>query len=354
MTRAEAQQRADRIRAYNEEAEALEREGILRIAPDQKDAIRAHHRAILAQLASEFDVDRTAAQHQLSLGMRIVSLLGAIALTAAVVLFFLRIWGFIPTAAQVAIVSLAPILLLAAASFAAQMERTLYFTYLLAILAFACFILDVSVVGAIFNTRPSAQPLLVWGAFALALAYAWELRLLLAIGAAMVVGWFATTWVSMWGHPFDIALERPETLLLPSLALAWFSGAGVNARRTGFPAALRLVSLSILFFAVLVLGEEGHLSYVRASDAVIEHTYQVVGFLLASAAIAVGIRRRWTDTMNLGAIFFAILLFFRYVDWFWDWMPKYAFFLVVGATAVGFMVLLRRLRDRSAPIGAAS
>jgi hypothetical protein len=126
---------------------------------------------LLAQLASQFDVDRSDAQHQLSLGMRIVSLLGAIALSAAVVLFFLRIWGFVPPAAQIAIVSVAPVVLVAAASFAARVEKTRYFTSLLAILAFACFVLDVSVVGAIFNSKPSAQPFLVWGAFALALAY---------------------------------------------------------------------------------------------------------------------------------------------------------------------------------------
>jgi uncharacterized membrane protein len=354
MTREEAQRRANRIRAFNEEAAALERDGILRLTPDARAAIRAYHDGLLAELARQFDVDRTDAQHQLSLGMRIVSLLGALALTAAVVLLFLRIWGFIPTAAQVAVVSVAPIVLVVAASVAARLERTLYFTYLLAILAFACFILDVSVVGAIFNARPSAQPFLVWGAFALALAYTWELRILLAIGTAMVVGWSAASWVSVWGHPFDLALERPETLILPALAVTWWSGAAVNRRRGGFPQALRLVGLAIVFVAVLVLGEEGQLSYVRADRIAIEHSYQLIGFVVAGVAIGYGIRRRWTETMNAGAIFFGILLFLRYVDWFWNWMPKYAFFLVVGATAVAFMVVLRRLRNRSLIAGATS
>jgi len=40
----------------------------------------------------------------------------------------------------------------------------------------------------------------------------------------------------------------------------------------------------------------------------------------------------------------ALLLLFRMVDWFWDWIPKWFFFLVVGAIAFGALLLLRRLR----------
>jgi len=39
-----------------------------------------------------------------------------------------------------------------------------------------------------------------------------------------------------------------------------------------------------------------------------------------------------------------VLLLLRFVDWWWDVMPKYLFFLIVGLTAIAMMVVLRRLR----------
>ena len=60
--------------------------------------------------------------------------------------------------------------------------------------------------------------------------------------------------------------------------------------------------------------------------------------------LTAGIRRRWTETVNLGAGFFGLLLLLRYVDWWWDLMPKYLFFLIVGGTAIALMLVLRRFR----------
>jgi uncharacterized membrane protein len=40
----------------------------------------------------------------------------------------------------------------------------------------------------------------------------------------------------------------------------------------------------------------------------------------------------------------ALLLFLRSVDWFWDMIPKWLFFLLVGALAFGALLVLRRLR----------
>jgi uncharacterized membrane protein len=78
----------------------------------------------------------------------------------------------------------------------------------------------------------------------------------------------------------------------------------------------------------------------------IEVVYQVTGFLLAAAAIAEGVRRRWTEVLNLSAAFFAVLLFLRYVDWWWDWMPRWTFFLLVAVTAIAALLALRKLRAR--------
>jgi hypothetical protein len=50
--------------------------------------------------------------------------------------------------------------------------------------AFACFVLNIAMLGSIFNITPSDKALLVWAALAFLLAYVFDLRLLL--GAAIV------------------------------------------------------------------------------------------------------------------------------------------------------------------------
>jgi len=186
-TRAEAQRRADRIAAFREELADLEREGVLRLDEGDRRRLDAHHGALLDRLAARFDVDRSERERRMSLGMRVATLLGAVTLSAAVVFFFYRIWGLLATPAQVAALTAAPLLLLAATEFAARRERTLYVASIMAVTATAAFILDVSVVGAIFNMRPSPLAFALWAAFALLVAYRFGLRVLLAAGLAMAM-----------------------------------------------------------------------------------------------------------------------------------------------------------------------
>jgi uncharacterized membrane protein len=77
---------------------------------------------------------------------------------------------------------------------------------------------------------------------------------------------------------------------------------------------------------------------------VIEVLYQVAGFALAAAAIAWGIRRGLKHVVSTGSTFFVVFLYTKLFDWWWDWMPKYLFFLVLGLVALGFMLVLKRLR----------
>src|SRR4029453_9666173 len=200
------------------------------------------------------------------------------------------------------------------------------------------------VVGTILNARPSPQPFLVWSAFALALAYAWDLRLLLATGALCAIAFFSTSIVTWYGLPLDTVLERPESALLPAALVVLFAQADVNRKRYGFSQALRLAGLAPLAFTVLILGEAGTMSQLPLRTKTVEHIYQLAGFALAAGMLTMGIRRRWTETVNLGAAFLGFLLLLRYIDWWWDLMPKYVFFLIVGATASALMFVLRRLR----------
>lgn len=348
ITREQAQKRVDRINEFRAELADAERDGALSLTDDQRTRLTSYHEALLTALAQRFEVDRSRAESQLSLGLRIVSFLGAAACTIAAILFFQRFWGSLSSPVQVLIVWTAPLAALAAASATARMERTLYFTALLSTLAFSCFVLNVAVLGTILNARPSPMPLLVWSAFAFALVYAWDLRLMLFAGAACAIGFFSTSIVNWYGLPLDMALARPESVLVPAALVAAFAHAAPNRTRFGFPQTLRLVGLIVLSFAVLILGESGTMSQLPLRTRTVEYLYQIVGFALAASMLTVGIRRRWTETINLGAGLFGVLLLLRFVDWWWDLMPKYLFFLIVGLTAIVLMVILRRLRQTAA------
>jgi hypothetical protein len=91
------------------------------------------------------------------------------------------------TPAQLAVLVSAPVLLLGAVDVAARRERTLYIASILAVAATSAFILNLTVVGAVFNMRPAPFAFALWGGFALAVAYACGLRLVLAGGITMVM-----------------------------------------------------------------------------------------------------------------------------------------------------------------------
>ena len=60
----------------------------------------------------------------MSIGMRLASLLGAAALTAAIVSFVYRIWGSLPVGGQVGLLTAAPILATAVMIAAGRVEKT--------------------------------------------------------------------------------------------------------------------------------------------------------------------------------------------------------------------------------------
>ena len=98
-TRSQAQQRVDDIRAFREELSRLGAEGVLFLDPQQHIALAMHHDAILAGLSRGYDVDRDSRSKQFSLGMRIASFVGAIAIAASVFFLFRQFWGYVSTPA---------------------------------------------------------------------------------------------------------------------------------------------------------------------------------------------------------------------------------------------------------------
>jgi uncharacterized membrane protein len=352
----EAQRRADRILAFRTELRALTAEGA-GLPPAEAERIARHHDGLLAALAEGFDVDVSEGEKGLSRGMRIAAFLGALALAASVVLLFYRIWGIISTPLQVAILVAAPLLGLGATELAARRDRTGYFATLAGLAAFAAFVLNVTALGQIFAITPSDTALLAWAAFAFALAYGYGLRVPLVAGIVSLVLFFASR-IGAWGgwHWIDFG-QRPENFIPAGLILCAVPSVLVHRRLSDFAPLYRLFGFLSVMTPVLILSFWGDGSYLPLGDDTVETIYQVLGFVLSAAAIGVGIRKRWNEWVNLGTVFFVLFTWIKAVDWFWDWMPKYMFFLIVAATAVAALFVLQRLRSlsrRAAPAAPAA
>jgi uncharacterized membrane protein len=73
--------------------------------------------------------------------------------------------------------------------------------------------------------------------------------------------------------------------------------------------------------------------------------YQLLGVVLSAGVVAHGVRAGQAGLVNLGSAAFVMFLYLRLHAWFWDWLPKYLFFFLLGVTALGLFLLFRRLRS---------
>jgi hypothetical protein len=342
-SKVEAQQRADRIQAFRSELEQAEAEGVLRLDDDQRTRLSDYHAGLLAEFAQRFDIDTSLTARRMSAGMRIVSFLGALTLSAAVFFFFYRVWGFFFTPSQVVILVSAPLLLLGV-EIAARREQTLYFCSLISLVAFAAFVLNLSMLGQIFTITPSQNAFLAWGLLALILAYCYRLRLILVAGLLSLMGYLAATmgtWCGLYWLSFG---QRPENFIAAGLAI-FAAGFLPHPGRREFPPVLRTFGLLAVFISLLILSHWGAGSYLRLAAEQVETGYQLGGFALAGLVIWLGVARTWPGLVNLGSTFFVIFLYTKFFDWWWQWMPKYLFFLLLGGASVLLLILLWKMRS---------
>lgn len=345
-SRTEAQQRADQITAFRTELETLQQEEIVELQPEQQRAIDRHHHNLLRQLTLGFDIDTTKGQKQFSLGMGIVSSLGALALAASVFFFYFQYWGFLATKIQVTVLQTMPCIGLVLTVTAARLEKSGYFAKLFALISLVCLVLDLTMLGRIFNIAATPQALLVWAVFALLLAYAAETRFLLAMGILCLAGYLSAQ-TATWNGCYWISFgERPETFF-PAALLLFLVSLLPHRWYPGFAALYRVFALLLFFLPLLVLCNYGGISYLDMEPVMIEALYQVIGFVVAAVMIGLGIFFGWPETVNTANSFFTLLLYTKFYDWWWAWLPKYQFFLIIGLTAMLMLLLLQRLRSLS-------
>ena len=343
-SKADAQRRADQIGYFQAELKMIEQENIVSLQESQRSAIAGYHENLIAQLSSNFDIDSNKREKQLSLGMKIASFLGALGLAVSVFFLFYQFWGRFSTSIQVFILIVAPLIGLAATMYASHREKTGYFSKLFGLLSFACLVLNLSMFGQIFNITPSANAFLVWAIFAFILAYASDARLLLAAGIICISS-FLSAQTGTWGGCYWIHFgERPENFF-PAAFILFLVPFFPHNKFSGFDVIYRVFAMLLFFIPVLVLSNWGMISYMDLTKESVEIIYQIAGFVFSAIAIWLGIQKSWPEVVNTGNVFFTIFLYTKFYDWWWDWMPKYLFFLVIGLTAILMLLIFKRLRS---------
>lgn len=344
-SRLEAQRRADRIRAFREELDVLRAEGRNPLSADQEAQIARHHDVVVAALAREFDVDRSASAEHLSRGLRAASFFGACALVAAVALLVTRWWGGLSMPAQVTLLTLFPMAALGGIEVAARREKTLYVAGLFALAACGTAWVAVWMLPRLLDLPFSA--LLFWPGifFGAAVALSYGFRVVLALTLAALVLAMAGAFFGAGGVPWTVAFERLEPMAIVAFAIALAAPRCAGAGE-GFEGAARATGLLIGLGALLVLASVPGSSLLPFSPSASRYVYQAMMLVATLAWMVYGMARQDRHTFTIAAILLAIFLFVRYVDWFWDLVPGWAFFLMLAGLAFASIGLLRRWRRR--------
>lgn len=351
-SKADAQKRANQIESFQAELECIQQENIVSLDDGQQTKIAEYHKSLIDNLTEDFDIDSSAREKQLSLGMQIASFLGALGLAASVFFLFYQFWGGFSTNTQIFILVAAPFITLAATFFVSNREKTEYFVKLLSLVCLACFVLDLVMLGQIFNITPSPNAMLVWAIFAFLLAYATDTRLLLAMGIISLTSFLSAKFGLWYGIYWLHFGERPENFL-PVAFMLFMVPYLPHHKFSGFGVIYRVFAMLIFFIPVLILSHWGAGSYIYQDRDFIEGMYQVIGFVFSAGAIWLGIKKNWTEVVNTSNVFFTVFLYTKFFDWWWDWLPKYVFFLLIGLTAILMLFVFRRLRDSVVPQGGA-
>ena len=342
----DAQQRAEQIRYFQAELKELANEDILSLEKPQLEFINNYHKTVLASLHVEHDIDISTTDIQLSLGMKIASFLAALGLSASIFFLFFNFWGGYTTEVQVAILIVTPMILLSLTFWLSKLETTSYYSKIAGLLSFSAFMLNLFMIGQIFNITPTPNAFFVWAVFATLLAYAIDARMLLGMGIisfSMFLSAKFGTWSGMYWIGFG---ERPENFLPVAFILFGISFIP-HTKFWGFGSIYRVFAMILFFIPVLILGNWGYISYLEMDNKSIEMLYQSLGFIFSAIAIYIGIKQNLKEVTTTANIFFTIFLYTKFYDWWWEIMPKYLFFLLVGLSAVLILMVLKRYKRSS-------
>ena len=350
LNKQDAQKRVDQILAFRNELSALHADGAVQLSDAEQQAITVYHERLLEEFSLKHDADLTTSEYQLSWGMRIASTLGAIAFTLGVFMFFEYYWDTFATLTQVVLVTTAPALGWLLSEIVARAYKTPHYTLLAVLTAIACFAANLYVVGSIYNVTPTPYEVMAWGLFGLLLAFRHDLPLVggPSLLAVMVSAGGLLTNHAGFAWPMEIIPEfyivAGILCLLVPMILKW--PAIERYRHVVFFVAL----LQTYFFLQwLMISPEDSLLPLTKSEA--EWFYTVVTLIAGGLAVRHCIHVEWAAGTYLSALSLVMAMLQRYFDWFYDDLPNYVFFLLLGVIAIGVIVLLRRTRALLRSVG---
>ncbi|NQY64727.1 MAG: DUF2157 domain-containing protein [Alteromonadaceae bacterium] len=344
LSQSDAQSRVDQIQSFQREFVELTNNDIINVSQEQSESISSYHAQLLKKFSATYDIDINIQSKQLTIGMKIASLFGALAMATSIFFLFYQFWGFLGTTTQVSILIAAPILLFLLSLHLAKTEKNAYFSKIAALVSLSCFVLNISMLGEIFNITPSPNAFVTWAAFSFILAYACNARLMLFFCIVSICCFIAMkvgTWSGMYWISFS---ERPENFFIPGFFIFMLPQFINHRRYTGFNVIYRIMAMIIVFMPVLILSNWGEISYLNWASDIIEGSYQFIGFTLSVIAIWFGIKFRWNHVTQTGNVFFLLFLYTKFFDWWWEWMPKYIFFFILGLSALLALIVFKRIR----------
>jgi uncharacterized membrane protein len=352
-------------------------------------------------------VRAVANERKLGRGVTILINLGAIALAVGLLIFFASNWIEFGRGAKIA--SLFVLTLgFYVAGFELTREGGGGFPKLgvaLVFLGCVMFGTDIVLIALIYDlTAEHAWSLLIQAVAWLSIAYVVRSRLVLFLALAGVVAWFGAEVGYCWGG-YWLYLGRPFHFIGVGACMLAVGGLHAWRGRREFAAAWALVGLLLVYLSTLILSifdVQKHVRLDTATAGAIVWVLFAAPYVLALAAVTV-IHVRWKRTtltdppvlvvlfvlvlmtlasviaighqsrelwfillltvltsagiylgiawespvfLNTSLVFFAVNLYTRFYEYFWDAMPKSLFFIVGGAALILGGIWVERRRRR--------
>lgn len=350
---------------------------------------------------------RAASERKLGRGVTILINLGAIALGAGLLVFFASNWVEFGRAAKIASL-FALTLAFYVAGFELTRDGRWSFPKLgvaLVFLGCVMFGTDIVLLALIYDlSAEHAWSFLVQAIAWLAVAYIVRSRLVLFLGLIGLVAWFGAEVGYCWGG-YWIYLGRPFHFIGVGACLLAVAGVHGWRGQRDFAAAWALVGLLVVYLSTLILSifdVQRHVRVDAATAPALVWLLFAVPYVLAAIALGI-IHRRWSRStlaeppavvvlvllgcmtlasviavtphsrelwfillltlltsagvylgiawespvfLNTSLVFFAVNLYTRFYEYFWDAMPKSLFFIIGGATLMLGGVWVERMRRR--------
>lgn len=346
-------------------------------------------------------------ERKLGRGVTILINLGAIILAAGLIIFFASNWIEFGRAAKIASL-FALTLFFYVVGFELTQEVRWNFPKLgLALIFLGCvmFGVDILLLALIYDlTAEHAWALMMDAAVWLAIAYLVRSRLVLFLGLIGAVSWFGAEVGYLWGG-YWIYLGRPLHFIGLGACLVAIAGIHGWRGQRSFASPYALVGLLLIYLSTLILSifdvQKGfraetwtaplavwlmligpylfalavlafiHLRWRQTTltdppvlavlfllalmllSSVIAWTpgHRELWFILlltlfASAGIYLGIAWESSVFLNTSIVFFALNVYTRFYEYFWDAMPKSLFFIIGGATLIAGGIWVERVRRR--------